>query len=90
MSPCAFGVIYSVTIETVPFYLDFGNSGTRRLVVSHALVGFLSLRFTAGINANLSMSYRPDPATSPGRCYLEIFSLFDIYDSIAVFDKMVQ
>ena len=61
----------------------------RKTDISKALAGFLSLRFTAGIPANLSMSYSPDGAKSPGRCYLEIFSLFAIYDSIQEFDEVV-
>lgn len=54
-----------------------------------ALAGFFSIRFTSGIAANLSMSYSPDPATSPGRSYLEIFSLFGLYNSIKDFDDVV-
>jgi hypothetical protein len=57
--------------------------------ISKALAGFLSLRFTSGIAANISMSYSPDPAKSDGRCYLEIFSLFAIYKSIKGFDDVV-
>jgi hypothetical protein len=57
--------------------------------MSKALAGFLSIRFTSSIAANLSMSYSPDPAKSPGRCYLEIFSLFAIYNSIKGFDEVV-
>ena len=61
----------------------------RKTDISKALAGFLSLRFTAGIPANLLMSYSADPGKSPGRCYLEIFSLFSIYDSIQEFDEVV-
>jgi len=57
--------------------------------ISKGLAGFLSIRFTSGILANLSMSYSPDPATSPGRSYLEIFSLFALYNSINDWDAVV-
>ena len=53
------------------------------------LAGFFSIRFTSGIAANLSMSYSPDPATSPGRSYPEIFSLFALYPSVKDFDDVV-
>jgi len=57
--------------------------------ISKGLAGFLSIRFTSGIAANISMSYSPDPATSPGRSYLEIFSLFALYNSVNDFDDVV-
>ena len=56
---------------------------------SKGLAGSLSIRFTSGIAANLSMSHSPDPATSPGRSYLEIISLFALYGSIKDFDIIV-
>jgi hypothetical protein len=56
----------------------------------HPLLAFFSqFVFTSRIAASLSMSYRPDPATSPGRSYLEIFSLFAPYNSIKDFDDVV-
>ena len=57
--------------------------------ISKGLAGFLSMRFTSGIAANLSMSYSPDPGASPGRSYLEIFSLFTLYNSVEDFDEVV-
>ena len=57
--------------------------------LSKGLAGFFSIRFTSGIAANLSMSYSSDPATSPGRSYLEISSLFPLYNSIKDFDDVV-
>jgi hypothetical protein len=55
--------------------------------ISKGLAGFLSIRFTSGIAANVSMSY--SPATSPGRSYLEIFSLFALCNSVKDFDDVV-
>lgn len=57
--------------------------------ISKAMAGFFELRFTAGIPANLSMSYSSNLTMPPGRCYLEIYSLFAIYNSIQDFDQVV-
>ena len=71
---------------------ESARSSLRRAHILHPrkalLVGFLSLRFTSGTAANLSMSYDLDPA-SPGWNYLEIFSLFDFYDDISGYDGLV-
>ena len=51
--------------------------------ISKGLAGFL---FTSGIAAIVSMSYNPlNPATLPGRSYLDIFSLFALYNSVKDF-----
>jgi hypothetical protein len=52
------------------------------------LAGFLSLRFTSATPASVSMSFSADKA-SPGRCYMEIFSLFNFFKSIQGFDDLL-
>ena len=54
--------------------------------ISKDLAGFL---FTSRIAANVSMSYNPlNLAMLPGRSYLEIFSLFVLYNSVKDFHVM--
>jgi antibiotic biosynthesis monooxygenase (ABM) superfamily enzyme len=60
----------------------------RQQDISKAVGGFLSAHFTSGIAANLSMSYSPDPSTTPGRCYLSLLTLFAFYKSIEAFDEV--
>jgi hypothetical protein len=59
-----------------------------------ALAGLLSLRFTASVPTTLSMSFSAGAAESPetggGRCYLEIFSLFNFFDSVQGFDQLLD
>ena len=47
--------------------------------VSKGLAGFLSIRFLSRFAANVSMLYSPDSAASPGRSYLENFSLLALF-----------
>jgi FAD/FMN-containing dehydrogenase len=57
--------------------------------VRKALAGLLSLRFTASTPVSVSMSFSADNR-SPGRCYLEIFSLFNFFKSIQGFDDLSE
>jgi hypothetical protein len=54
-----------------------------------ALAGLLSLRFTASTPAAVSMSFSAN-TKSPGRCYLEIFSLFNFFSSLKGFDDISE
>jgi hypothetical protein len=54
-----------------------------------AITGFLSLRFTASTPASISMSYSSD-IKSPGRNYLEIFSLWKFYPSPEGFKDVLE
>jgi len=64
--------------------------GLRKEDKHKALSGFISLRFTAAISANLSMSYSAHPSQSTGRVYLEIFGLFAFYNSIQGYDDVLN
>jgi hypothetical protein len=60
----------------------------RKQDISKAVTSPLSLRFTAATAANLSMSYSIDPSKSPGRCYVEMPSLFYFYETIQGYEDI--
>jgi hypothetical protein len=54
--------------------------GLLKKSIFEAAISPISLRFTASTPLNLSMSYSPTP--SAGRCYIEMPSLYDFYQSV--------